>query len=139
MKREPVTMSASPARSDVEQLAELGGDVLAVAVQPHRRGVALVARVHEPCLHRAADPEVEGQREDGGAVRGGDLGGGIGRAVVDHDHVEGRVEGPDLVDHATDRRLLVVRRDDRDHPPVAHERAAASSPTSCEQPAGRWA
>ena len=134
MKREPVTMSASPAASGLEQLAELGGDVLAVAVEPHRRRVALVARVLEPRLHRPADAEVERQRDDRGAVAGRDRGGVVRGAVVDHDDVEGRVERLDLVDHPADRPLLVVGRDDRDDAPVAHRRDRRLEPDELQQP-----
>ena len=61
-KREPVTMSASPRSIGAEQLRELGGIVLAVAVEPHRRLVPALERVLEPGLDGAADAEVERER-----------------------------------------------------------------------------
>ena len=62
--------------------------VLAVAVDLHRHLIAVLARVYVPRLHRAADAEVERQAQHRGARRAGALAGRVGRAVVDHEHVE---------------------------------------------------
>ena len=62
-KREPTTMSASPA-STGRGGAELGGVVLAVPVDPHRELEAVLVRVAEAGLDCAADPEVERQADD---------------------------------------------------------------------------
>ena len=67
-KREPITKSASPARIGPRSFAELGGVVLPVPVQPDGDLVPLVPRVPEPRLDRAADADVEGQREHRRAV-----------------------------------------------------------------------
>ena len=56
-------MSASSCEHRLEQLPELGGVVLAVAVEPHREPEAVLERVAEAGLHGAADPEVERQAD----------------------------------------------------------------------------
>ena len=68
-----------------EELPELGRVVLAVAVEPDRDLVALVARVPEPGLHRSADADVEQEPEHRRAVRLGDVRRLVARRVVDHD------------------------------------------------------
>ena len=103
-------MSASPRRTGASSFAELGRVVLAVAVEPDGELVAVLERVLEAGLDGAADAEVEREPDDRGAMRGGDAGGVVRRAVVDDDDVEGRVVGADLVDDAADRALLVVAR-----------------------------
>ena len=85
-----------------------------VAVAADDELVAVLVGVAKAGLHSAADAEVERQPHHVGAVRGRDLRGAIGRAVGDHNHVEPRVEGMQLVDDAADVVLLVVGRDDRD-------------------------
>ena len=75
-----------------EQLPELGRVVLAVAVEPDRNLVSLVARVPEPRLDGSADADVEQEPEHGGSVRFGRTRRRIGRRVVDDDH-----------DHRSDR------------------------------------
>ena len=81
-------MSASPREHGLDQLRQLGGVVLAVAVEPDRELVAVLERVHEARLDGAADPEVEREPNDRRAGRGRELGGAVCGAVVDHDHVE---------------------------------------------------
>ena len=96
-------MSASPAIDGREQLRDLGGVVLAVAVEADRELVAVLERVPEAGLHGAADAEVEREAEHDGAPRLCDRRRAVRRAVVDDDDVEAGIEGPDLVDDAADR------------------------------------
>ena len=58
-KREPTTMSASPASTGSTSRGDLARVVLAVAVEPHGELEAVLERVAEAGLHGAADPEVE--------------------------------------------------------------------------------
>ena len=95
-------MSASP-RARGRAATASWRVVLAVAVDLHGELVAVLERVAEAGLDGAADAEVERQAEDVRARRGGDRGGAVGRAVVDDDDLEARVEGADLVDHAAPR------------------------------------
>ena len=88
--------------------------VLAVAVEADGDLVAVLERVLEAGLDGAADAEVERQPDDRRARGGGDLGGRVGRAVVDDDDVEPRIEAAQLPDDRTDRPLLVAGRDDRE-------------------------
>ena len=52
-------------------------------------------------------------------ARTGELGGAVGRAVVDHDDLELGVGGPDLGDDLRDGARLVVGRDDSRFPHTA--------------------
>ena len=113
-KREPITRSSPAARrstngaSSRDRVRRVGvahHEVVATGMgQPGEVGAA-VAR---PLL-----------ADDGRAVLGGDLGGAVGRGVVDHDHLAGAARAadalPGLVDDDADRLLLVEARDhDRD-------------------------
>ena len=71
-----------------EQARQLLRVVLAVAVETEDDLVAVLERVLEAGLDRTADAEVEREPDDRSAGRGGDLGGRVGRAVVDHHDVE---------------------------------------------------
>ncbi len=88
--------------------------MLSVAVDARDDVVVAVERVAETGLDGAADAEVERQSHDARSSARRGLPGAVARRVVDHDDVELRVERANLVDHAADRSLLVVRRDDRE-------------------------
>ena len=79
----------------------------------------LVERVAEAGLHRAADPEIEGEDEEPGPGGLGDRPGPVVGAVVHDDDLEARIRCSDLLDHSPDRGGLVERRDDRDPPSSA--------------------
>ncbi len=100
-------MSASPREHRREHGSELGRVVLAVAVDAHGEVVAALEGEAEAGLDGAADAEVEREPEHVRALGGRDVGGAVGRAVVDDDDVEARVEGAQLVDHAPHGHLLV--------------------------------
>ena len=72
------------------QRRDLAGIVLAVAVDLDHVVVAVLLRVREARLYRAADAEVERETQHPGAGLLGARGGVVGRAVVDHDDVEVR-------------------------------------------------
>ena len=72
----------------MDELLELRGLVLAVAVDLRHVVVAVLARIDEAGLDGAADPEVERQRRRSRRPRGCACGSLVGRAVIDHDHVE---------------------------------------------------
>ena len=131
-------MSAVPARIGASSFVSSRGIVLTVAVEPHRQLVAVREGVLETRLHGAADPEVEREDDHRRPVGRGDGRRGVRRPVVDHDDVERRVEGPDLVDDVADRPLLVVGGHDRDHTALAHGTAAPSCRRSTTRRA-RWA
>ena len=92
--------------------ADLAGAMLAVAVHLHGHIIVVQGGIPISRLHGAADAEVEGEADDGGA--GGDLAGGVvGRTIVDDDDIEMR-QGPLEPAHdSADRRAFVERRDDR--------------------------
>ena len=104
--REPMTRSALPGVHRREQRAELRCVVLAVAVEPNRDVVPLVARIAEARLDGAADADVERKPEHGCAVRFGHAGGLVAGRVVHHDD-RGR----------RGRRHESRRRRARSHPP----------------------
>jgi len=86
--------------------------MLPVAVHLDHVVVAVVERVDEARLNRAADPEIEGMADDPRAGVLSEGPGAVGRAVVDDDDVE---PGRPLLDRANDtadRRRLVVGRND---------------------------
>ena len=96
-----------------QQIVQVGGLVLAVAVDLGGDVVGVPQRVLEAGLHRAADPGVERMvQDDRAAVLR--LGRGVvGGAIVDHDDVELGGLAADLAHHAAHHSLLVVGGDDR--------------------------
>ena len=117
-----------------QDLRQLRRVVLAVPVDLHREVVAPLEGEAEAGLHRPADPEVEGELEDVGALLARDRGCAVDRAVVHDDDVEAGVEGAELVDDAGDRLLLVECGDDREpallaRPGTAGAAARTSSAT----------
>src|SRR5207247_2895294 len=76
----------------LEQPRELGGIVLTVAVEADGELVAVLQRELEAGLNGRPNAEVEGQPDDERTRREGSLSGPVGRAVVEHDDVEPRVE-----------------------------------------------
>jgi len=109
--------------------------MLAVAVDLRGEVEALAVRQLQPGLHRAADPEILAQPQQARAVRPRDLGGPVGRAVVDDHRLERDAGGSgqrlDLVEQATERRLLVERRDDDEEPHDALRGSYHRGPTPC--------
>ena len=83
-------MSASPFSTGASTFPQLGGIVLTVAVAADDDVVAALRGVLETCLHGTADAEVERQPDDVRAVRRGDLGRAVDRAVGDDDDFEVR-------------------------------------------------
>ena len=109
-------MSASPASTGSSSAPSCDGVVLAVAVDAHRELEAVLERVAEAGLDRAADPEVERQPDDVRAALLGDGGGAVDRAVVDDDDLEpGSKARISSITRAI-ALLLVQRGDDRDAP-----------------------
>ena len=96
-----------------QQIAQVGGLVLAVSVDLGGDVVGVPERVLEAGLHRAADPGVEGMAQDDRAAVLGLGRGLVGRAVVDHHDVEVGGVAADLAHHAAHHPLLVVGGDDR--------------------------
>jgi hypothetical protein len=90
--------------------------VLPVGIELHRRVVTLDHRVPEPCPQRAPDPEVERELQDDRARGAPDLRGAVTRAVRHHDHVEGRLKLPQLLQGRRERLFLVVGGDDDEGP-----------------------
>ncbi len=88
--------------------------MLAVAVDTHRKVVAVLEGEAKAGLHRAADTEVERQPQHARTLAARDPRRPVDGAVVDDDDVQPGIEGAQLVDHASDRVLLVQRGDDRD-------------------------
>jgi hypothetical protein len=84
--------------------------MLTVTIQQSHRISAQFLRFLETRIQRSALALVALVADHEGAGRLGDLGGGVGRAVVDDDH--GVSVGPGPQDHAADEPFLVVRRDD---------------------------
>ena len=72
----------------LEQVVDVAGVVLPVAVDLHGHLVAMLQGVDVAALHRASDAEVEGHPQHLGARAPRTLGGGVDRAVVDDEHVE---------------------------------------------------
>ena len=97
-----------------QQRVHAGGVVLAVAVDLHGGVVAALERVDVAGLHGAADAEVERVAEHLRARRGRARSGVVGRAVVDHEHVELGRALAQLAHDVADRVGLVVGRNDRE-------------------------
>ena len=108
--------------------------MLAVSVEPHGALVSLLAGVPEPGLDGAADPDVEGKAEDGGAVGLSHGRGLVGRGIVDDDDVDGQLELPDLVDDLSNRTGLVPGGDDSDDLRPGHTAHPGAEPDEFEQP-----
>ena len=75
-------------------------------------------------------PRLNGSRTTAAPRCGRDRGGRVGRAVVDDDDVQPRVERAQLVEDAADRPRLVPRGDDRDPAVLSHARAAGTPSSS---------
>ena len=113
-KREPddhVRRSGSACRW-VEQLGDVAGVVLAVAVDLNGDLVAVLVRVDVAGLHRAADAEVERQPQHRAPRPRRALRGAVRRAVVDDEHVELGRPLVDLGDRRGDGFGLVEGGDD---------------------------
>ena len=117
----------APVDDRLQQRRDLVRIVLAVAVDLHGEVEAVLERVLVAGLDRAADPEVEGEPDDPRARLGGEPGGRVGRAVVDDEDLEFRVDRADLAHDGGDRAGLVVRRHDRQ---PAHSGGAALAPAA---------
>ena len=100
--------------------------MLPVAIDLNRRVEAGLKRVAESGLHRAADPEVEGQPDNTSAVLPRNERRVVGRAVVDHEDLDLRVEGFQLVDDVAHRVLLVEGRHDGEGPQLRPLRRCGS-------------
>jgi hypothetical protein len=94
----------------LQEGGDVGGGVLAVGVEGDGEIVAVFAGVVEAGLEGGALALVVDVLEDGGAGFGGDLGGVVGGAVVDDDHVGAVVE--DFADDGADVLLLLVGGDE---------------------------
>ena len=129
-------MSASPRSSGADQLRQLRRVVLPVSVQPHRQLVPMLDRVLEAGLNGSADPQVEREAQHDRSGRGGELGRLVGRPVVDHEHVEARIEVADLAHDVADRALLVPGGDDRDPARLSH--GLQRAPRDRPEPAAAW-
>ena len=99
-KREPTTMSASPASERRDDCGELLRVVLPVAVDADGEVEAVLERVAEAGLHGAADAEVERQAGARARRRPRDAPRSVRASRRRHDDLERRVEGADLVDDA---------------------------------------
>ena len=97
-------------------MLKLTRGVLAVAVDLHRRVVALAVGELEPGLHRATDAEVATEVQNSRAARACHLLCPIRRSVVDHHGLDRdrvtRGQGLDLGEKPAQRLLFVERRDD---------------------------
>ena len=94
----------------VDQTGDLGGAVLAVAVEGHDHVGALEQRKLDPGLQAGALPQIDRMLHHHRPGLGGGAAGGVGRAVVDDDHSIG--EALELGDDARDHRRLVIGGDD---------------------------
>ena len=106
-------MSASPSRIGVSSLPDLARVVLSVAVDLNRNVVTVLEGVAVTGLDSSADPDVEGQPDDGRASTMGDRRGGVTRTVIDDQHREAGIRGADLLNHVGDGMRLVEGGDNR--------------------------
>jgi hypothetical protein len=88
--------------------------MLPVRVDTTGERVLLVVRVLVSGCDSHPQPAVHSEREHVGTVRAGDVGGGVRRAVVDHEHVDVREGLPELVEDRRKVLLLVQSRDEDD-------------------------
>jgi len=105
----------APAGDGLEHAVEVGGVVLAVAVQVDGCGVALVAGDLEPGAERGAEATGDGMCVHPRTVLAGDLRRGVARAVVHDQHVDGQSArlGGNACEHVAHGGLLVAGDDDR--------------------------
>jgi len=94
---------------EIDDLEDLVGPVLAVAVELDGEVVAALAGELEPGLDGAADAEVEGVGDDMGAETFGDGGRFVRRAVVHHQQVAAKT--PEVLEHRVNVLSLVIRWD----------------------------
>ena len=97
---------------ELEQLAQLGRRVLAVRVDPPAVGVLVLERPGVAGGDPRPQAAVLAEREHLGAVLARDVGGAIGRAVVDDEHVRSRELLVQLVEHGGEVVLLVPGGDE---------------------------
>ena len=83
-------------------------------------------------------PRLNGSRTTAAPAAAAASRGAVRRAVVDHDDVDRRVEGADLLDDRADRSLLVERRHDRDDPTrsCVHRRLELEQPQDLTRAVG---
>ena len=94
--------------------------MLAIRVNLDGQIEGMVTGILQPRLNRAADPEVEWKPHDAGPGFLRQRRSAVGRTVVDNEHLEISILGPNLADHSLDRARLVQRRNDR-QPPESDE------------------
>lgn len=121
-----------------DQPLQLGRVVLAVGVAERDRGRAPLGGGGQPPADGRAQATVDGHREDGRAGRGGQLGGAVAGAVVDHQALDPPAQDPlgHPGDHGRDRRLLVVGGEEQHHRPGPGRGAAAGWFGRCWQAQG---
>ena len=108
----------APAGDRGEHALEIGGVVLAVAVEVDGGGVALVAGDFEPAAQGGAEAARHGMRVNPRTLFARDIRRGVARAVVDHQHIDrkpARLAGYAAND-GTDGSLLVACHHDRQAP-----------------------
>jgi hypothetical protein len=97
----------------IDEFDDFGRAVLSVAVDLDGDVVAVQCGVAVAGLHRAANAEVEGQRDDDGG-RGDAFGGVVGRAIIDDEDVVAGQSAGEAVDESVDRSALIERGNDRE-------------------------
>ena len=96
----------------LDELPNLFGEMLPVAVHLDHVVVAALERIYEARLDCAADSEVEGVAQHTSSGLAGELAGAVGRAIVDDQHVERGDLLANRGDDYHDRLRLVVRGND---------------------------
>ena len=99
---------------ELEQPRELVRGMLAVGVDPAAERVAALVRLAVARGDPGAQAAVLAERDDDRAGLARDRGGGVGRAVVDHEHVGVGQHRRELGEHGGQVLLLVPGRDEDD-------------------------
>jgi hypothetical protein len=121
-----------------DQPLQLARVVLAVGVAEGDRDRAPLDGRGQPQAHRRPQPAVGCHREHGRARGGGQLGGAVVGAVVDHQAVDPAAQDQRRHPghHGRDRRLLVMGRQEHHHRPRAGRWAEAGRHGRCWQAQG---
>jgi hypothetical protein len=128
----------APLEDRSDQALQLGRVVLAVGVAERHRGRTPLHGGGQAQADGRAQPAVARHREHGRARGGGQLGGTVAGAVVDHQAFD-PAAGHQLRhpgDHGRDRRLLVVGGQEHDHRPGTGRGAVAGRVGRCWQAEG---
>ena len=104
-----------------EHAIEIGRIMLAISVDLNHRLIPLALGVKEGRAHRAANPDIEGERDHYGPGLLSTCGCVVGRTIVDDEDVGVGAVLANLGDDVGDGTLLIPGRDRNEHALASHK------------------